>query len=293
MKTFFCYCFLLLLLKFSIHISSFIKYIEMKKIASLFVLLFSVLMIFAQEKSNLIWNKHKCAVVLTYDDGLNVHLDKVIPALNARGFKATFYIPCNSVSLSKRLEEWRKAAKQGHELGNHTIFHPCIGKKPGREWVSADNDLNDYSISKFVDEIKVANTMLRAIDGKKERTFAYTCGDMTIKDSSFVNLIKGDFVGARNVSFKYEKFDNEVLMNIGSYAVYGQKAEELIEIIKKAMETNTLVVFLFHGVGGEHSINCDENEHTKLLDFLKKNEKDIWVAPLVEVLEFIRAGNKK
>jgi peptidoglycan-N-acetylglucosamine deacetylase len=260
------------------------------KILILCFVTFSLISLKSQE---LKWNKHKCAVVLTYDDGLNVHLDKVIPALDARGFKATFYIPCNSETLNKRLQDWRKAAAKGHELGNHTIFHPCIGNIKGREWVNPDNDLSKYSINKIVEEIRVANSMLKAVDGKSKRTFAYTCGDMLIGDSSFVNLIENDFVGARNVSLKYETIDNIDLMNVGCCFVYNQKADELIEMIKRAKESGTLLVFLFHGVGGEHSINFDENEHKKLLDYLKKNEKDIWIAPLVEVLGFVKNNKNK
>jgi len=65
------------------------------------------------------WNNKQCAVVLTYDDALNVHLDNVIPALDSLGLKGTFYIIGNSPVLSKRMSEWRLAAKHGHELGNH------------------------------------------------------------------------------------------------------------------------------------------------------------------------------
>lgn len=54
------------------------------------------------------------------------------------------------------------------------------------------------------------------------------------------------------------------------------------------MSTNTLLVFLFHGVGGEHSLNVSLPAHRELLQFLKQNEKDIWIAPMLEVAEFIK-----
>ena len=91
------------------------------------------------------WNGKKFAVALTYDDGLNVHLDNAIPALNKYGLKGTFYIPGKS-TLATRMDEWREAAKKGHELGNHTIFHPCNGSSKGREWVSKEQDLDNYTL---------------------------------------------------------------------------------------------------------------------------------------------------
>lgn len=84
----------------------------------------------AQETPRARWNHHACAVALTYDDGLNVHLDKVIPALDSLGFNGTFYIPGNAATLNSRTDDWRKAAVTGHELGNHTLFIPVQGLLP-------------------------------------------------------------------------------------------------------------------------------------------------------------------
>jgi sialate O-acetylesterase len=234
------------------------------------------------------WNNHTCAVVLTYDDALNVHLDKVIPALDSLGLKGTFYIPGNAATIYKRMDEWRAASNKGHELGNHTLFHPCAGSPPGREWVNPDYDLDHYSIARIMDEIRVNNTLLKAIDGKDSRTFAYTCGEMNAGNGSFYDLIKKEFVAARGVKAGFETLGNTDLYNINAFTVNGQTGEELINLVKKDMESKTLLVFLFHGVGGEHSINVELGEHQKLLDFLKAHEKEIWVAPLVEISKFMK-----
>jgi hypothetical protein len=72
-------------------------------------------------------NGAKAAVCLTYDDALDGHLDVAIPQLDAAGLKGTFFCTGNSPTLYSRMEEWRKAASNGHELGNHTLFHPYHG----------------------------------------------------------------------------------------------------------------------------------------------------------------------
>jgi peptidoglycan/xylan/chitin deacetylase (PgdA/CDA1 family) len=89
----------------------------------------------AQDKG--LWNNKKCTVVLTYDDALNVHLDNAIPLLDSLGLKATFYLSGYSGVLNNRITDWRAIAKEGHELANHTLYHPCTGKRPGREFVTA------------------------------------------------------------------------------------------------------------------------------------------------------------
>jgi peptidoglycan-N-acetylglucosamine deacetylase len=264
-----------------------------KKTVTGIMLLMLVLQANAQNGDIQKWNHKQCAVALTYDDGLNVHLDKVIPVLDSLGFKGTFYIPGNSSSLNKRLAEWRSIASHGHELGNHTLFHPCIGKSKGRDWVKAEYDLDNYTIDQIIDEIKLANTLLNALDGKTKRTFAYTCGDQVIGDSSFVELIKNDFVAARGVIPGMNQMNDVNLFDIKAFMVDGQSGDDLIALVERAKKNSVLIVFLFHGVGGEHPINVPVEAHNKLLSYLKKNEKDIWIAPLVEISENIIEYKKR
>jgi|WetSurMetagenome_2_1015567.scaffolds.fasta_scaffold53311_2 peptidoglycan-N-acetylglucosamine deacetylase len=244
-------------------------------------------------QGNSMWHGKRCAIVLTYDDALNVHLDNVVPLLDSLNLRATFYVPGSFPGFRERINEWRSVAKKGYELGNHTLFHPCEGKSPGREWVQPDYDLNTYTMNRIIDEIDLENTLLEAVDGKTQRTFAYPCGDMKAGDSSYVDKIKKLFLGARSVEEKMEKRDEIDLYNIGCYMINGQSGDEMIDLVKKAMEKSTLLVFLFHGVGGEHTINVTLDAHRKLVYFLKQNEKDLWVAPLVEVAEYVKETSQQ
>ncbi len=248
---------------------------------------------YAQDQQQATWNHKQFAVALTYDDGLNVHLDKVIPVLDSLGFKATFYIPCNSPSLTNRLAEWKALADHGHELGNHSIFHPCAGKSKGRAWVRPAYDLDHYTLSQMIDEIRLANTFLRAIDGRTKRTFAYTCGDMAIGDSSFVDSLKNDFVAARGVTAGMNLANRTDLRDIRSYTVDGQSAEVLIALVDRAKKEHALLVFLFHGVGGEHPINIALKEHNKLMRYLKQNEPEAWIAPLADIAAYMSRFKQK
>jgi sialate O-acetylesterase len=239
------------------------------------------------------WNNKKCAVALTYDDALNVHPDNAIPVLDSLKLKATFYLCNYNGVLSKRIDDWRRIAKNGHELANHTYYHPCTGKIAGREFVSAKYDLSTYSIDRITDEIRMNNTLLKAIDGKDKRTFAYPCGDTKIGDSFYLAPLKDDFIGARGTKSEMLKLDQVDLYNIGCYVINGQSGQQLIDLVKKAMSTNTFLVFLFHGVGGEHSLNVSLPAHRELLQFLNQNQKDVWVAPLIDIAQYIKSKQIK
>ena len=234
------------------------------------------------------WNGRKCAVVLTYDDALNIHLDKVVPLLDSLHLNATFYLIGSSPVVTNRIDAWRAAAKKGNELGNHTLKHPCDGTLPGREFVTAQNDLSKYTVPRAIKEIKDTNTLLGSIDGKTERTFAYPCGDLTINDTVFYNYLKKDFVAARGVTSGYLPAKDVVLSDINAFFQNGSTATQMIAQIEEAEKKGSFIVFLFHGVGGEHSLNVDAQEHKKLLIYLAKRKKDIWTAPMVTIADYIK-----
>ena len=261
----------------------------MKKIV-LYILLLSSMTYYSQ--NNLTWKGKKCAVVLTYDDAINQHLDNAIPLLDSLRLKATFYLTAFSQSMQTRLNEWKKLATNGHELGNHTLYHPCIGGK-GREWVSPEYDMNNYTIRRMVDETRMTNLFLQALDGKTKRTFAFTCGDMKIGDSLFINAMKKDFVAARAVRAQMHKINEIDLYNVDCYMVNGETEEQMIEWVKKAAETNSLLVILFHGVGGGNALNVSIEAHRGFLQYMKKNEKDLWIATMLEVAEYIKSQTGK
>ena len=78
--------------------------------------------------------ERKAIICLTYDDALESQLYVAIPQLDSLELKATFFL--NSIKGATEvlgigepsIPGWKKAAENGHELGNHTLFHPCPEK---------------------------------------------------------------------------------------------------------------------------------------------------------------------
>jgi peptidoglycan/xylan/chitin deacetylase (PgdA/CDA1 family) len=239
------------------------------------------------------WKGKGCAVVLTYDDGLNVHLTNAIPALDSFGLKGTFYISDYAAQLNKQIPGWRKAAAKGHELANHTIWHACEGGRSGREFVKGDYDLRYYTVRRAIDEARGMNNILKAIDGKDGRTFAFPCGDTKIHDTAYIEDMQGDFVAARGVHGDMPTIDNVKLFDLPCYMINGQSGAELIALVNQAMKNHTLLIFLFHGVGGEHNLNVSLPAHRQLLQYLKANQKKIWIAPMINVAEYVKKRGAK
>lgn len=245
---------------------------------------------FAQQTSTSekLWQGKQAAVVLTYDDALNVHLDNVVPELEAHGLKGTFYLSAFFDGSKNRIEDWKKAASLGHELGNHTLYHPCDASLPGRTWVSPDNDLHNYTTAQILKEIRMTNVFLESLDGQKERTFAYTCGDTATGEGSFMEKIRDDFIASRGVRGALNQIGNINLLNVDSYGINGQSGAELIQLVKDAQAENALITFLFHGVGGEHNLNVTLEAHQELLDYLEENKDQVWTTTMIEVAKHVK-----
>ncbi|GEM_PF-2429160 len=123
-------------------------------------------------------------ISLTFDDALDQHLDVVLPILDEAQLHGTFYAHLSAPSLNRRIDEWKSLAQSGHEIGNHTIFHPADARK---SWVSEGNALDLYSIDRMEMELQLANKWLTVIDGQTQRTFAYPCSNTVLGSYGKIN----------------------------------------------------------------------------------------------------------
>lgn len=239
-----------------------------------------------QNSKNFHWpGSYKAAVILSYDDGLDCHLDVAVPALDAHGFKGTFFCTGSSQSLQNRMDEWRAIAARGHELGNHSLFHPCNGTKG--DWVKPEYDLRNYTLAQIRNELYTANTLLKAVDGNTERTYGYTCSDYMAGEESFRDVVKELFVAARNDGPIPNSMDEVDLNFVPSWGVNDPTGRELIDYVKEAEKKGTIAVFMFHSVGGGY-LNVSAEAHQELLDYLEKNKKTLWTDTFMHVMKYVR-----
>lgn len=231
------------------------------------------------------------AVSLSFDDALDEHLDQAIPTLTEHGLRGTFYVHLAATSLGRRAGDWRAAARLGHELGNHTIFHPADRRKA---WVREGNAIDGYTLDRMHQELAVANRLLQALDGAEQRTFAYPCSnsilgrrgivkallfkfgcertrlpgfvdrwrlDVGSTEVSYVPLVRELFVAGRgsglckhSVVPSVNSFDR---FNLPSVSVDRWSWRELVDFTERGLADRTWVILQFHGVGGGHHLNCD------------------------------------
>ena len=231
----------------------------------------------------------KAAVSLAYDDAIDSQLDNAIPALDRFGLKGSFYLTLANPSLRNRLDEWRAAAARGHELGNHTLFHLCSATAPGHEWVTPELDLDTMSAARMVAQVKLANTMLHAIDGRTERTFTVPCGDVKAQGVDYVELVKHEFVAVKlgndGLVPDIEKLDPYA---VGVTAPEGLSGPQLIALVQRAAQSGTMMNFTFHGIGGDY-ITTSKQAHEELLAYLAAHRDIYWTDTFMNIMKYVKA----
>lgn len=235
-------------------------------------------------------NGAKAAVNLAYDDALASQLENVIPALNERGFRGSFYIPAGAPLVMERLEEWRAAARQGHELGNHSLFHQCDKQLPGREWVEPHRDLSQIPPAAWAEQIALANDFLKLIDGQQKRTFTPPCGDLEVGDADYLGRVKSLFIASKSfgsgaVTASMQGLDPYRVTVTAPSDVTG---DALIALVEEAAQKGTMANFTFHGVGGDH-LSVSVEAHNALLDHLAAHPDRYWVDSFVNIMSYVSA----
>lgn len=242
-------------------------------------------------------------VSLSFDDALEQHLDVAIPAMNAAGIHGTFYAHLASPCFIRRLEEWKRAAAAGHELGNHTVFHPADQRKT---WVRPGNAIDHYSVDRMRLELEFANDWLHAIDGESHRTFAYPCSNTKVghvgwghkslrrfgwdrtRLSGWVDRWQLDFAATQQ---SYEPIIGELFLagragglelgdpvpltqqwcrtRLLSAAVDRWTLTDIQKFVTSAIDRRTWAILQFHGVGGGHRMDCSAAIFLEFVGWLK------------------------
>src|ERR1035437_6081194 len=149
-----------------------------------------------QKKSDFKWPRgKKMGLSLTFDDARLSQIDKGIPLLDKYGVKGTFYLSPDA--MVQRLDGWKKAVKNGHDIGNHSLVHPCTGNF---DW-SRDKALENYTLMEMNSELDSSNNVVQAALGVRPLSFAFPCGQTYIGrgsiTSSYVPVISAKFESGR------------------------------------------------------------------------------------------------
>jgi peptidoglycan/xylan/chitin deacetylase (PgdA/CDA1 family) len=233
----------------------------------------------------------KMALSLTFDDARLSQPDKGIPLLDKYGVKATFFI--SPGSMLQRIDKWRKAVNNGHEIGNHSVLHPCSGNFL---W-SRSRALEDYTLERMKTELDSANRLIKETLGVDAVSFAYPCGQTFIgrgiNTQSYVPLIAMMFESGRG-------WLNEA-PNDPAYCDFAQlNATELdgktFEQVLKLIETAKAGGYWLILAGHEMNTYGIQTSRLETIEALCKYASDpangIWIDNVHNVASYVKQNRK-
>jgi peptidoglycan/xylan/chitin deacetylase (PgdA/CDA1 family) len=231
-------------------------------------------------------NGAKVAVALTYDDALASQLDIAAPALERAGLRGTFFL---SSVKREHVARWRALAVKGHELANHTLFHPCPAATfPADPRYTSES----YTPAQMVREIERQEVLLTALDGKPRHGFASPCVVNAVNGQDYLEPLRkagivtyGRTELAAEASVDASRLDQ---MHVPALDTPDDATgAQLIAYVDRARANGGLAVYLFHGIGGDY-LQTSAAAHEQLLAWLKAHRGEVWVAPLDEIMAWAK-----
>jgi len=228
----------------------------------------------------------QCALSLTFDDAKPSQAALGLPLLDEYGVKATFYILPEAAEPD--VEVWRKAVADGHEIGNHTMSHPCSGNTI----FMRDNALEDYTLERIAAEIDRAQAAIRDLLGVEPRTFAYTCGHTSVgrgtQLQSYIPLVAERFLagrGWRELRHNCPEFCD--MAHLYGVPVDQEPFEEAKRLIDDARERGGWLILASHHIGPEPEWQMTlETTLRSICEYTQESKNGIWLDTLANVAQY-------
>lgn len=191
----------------------------------------------------------RAALSLSFDDARFSQLENGVPLLDSLGVRATFYV--SPTPMMQRALDWRRVA-QMHEIGNHTLTHPCSGNFL---W-SRQQALEDYTLEKMEEELSSADEAIRAVTGHDADTFAYPCGQTFVgrgeATRSYVPLVAKRFRAARGGGSEMPNdptYCDLAKLNATRFDLVS--FEDMKPCLEDALKTSGWIILVGHDIGDD------------------------------------------
>ena len=229
----------------------------------------------------------KAALSLTFDDARESQVVQGTPLFDEYGVKATFYVVPDQ--MKSKLEEWKTAVKNGHEIGNHTQNHPCTGNF---DW-KRDHALEDYTLASMQNELLATNKQIENMLGVVPTSYAYTCGQKFVgrgsNTRSYIPIVAEMFSSGRG--FLDETANAPGFLDLAQLTGIesdGKDFGELQPYLDKARANGDWVVLAGHEIAESGNQTTRVSMLRELIDYAQDPANGIWLATVAEITDYIK-----
>jgi sialate O-acetylesterase len=232
----------------------------------------------------------KAAISLTFDDALLTHLEIVGPLLKKHHLNGTFFVATGNERWRNHLDAWRQLAREGNEIGNHTVTHPCLLSR-------IEPHSQEFTPEMMEGEVRdAAHEITMQIGSQRGLTFAYPCGNISFgpiaqqvnNAALYLRYVADHSFAARAYSANSPQNPDglSVLTITDLGETEGKDFPALLAMAAPALREGFWGIYCFHGVGGDW-LSTPVDALDELAGFLEKHS-EIWSAPFGDVVRYIQ-----
>jgi peptidoglycan-N-acetylglucosamine deacetylase len=211
----------------------------------------------------------KAAISLTYDDALPGQVIHGVPSLDAKGFKATFFLTTGSSRWNANL--WKPLAQSGHELASHSVTHN-----------------NKITRAAMEQEVIDSLAVIKSLGVTQPLfTFAYPNGALNGTDGTFGPLVLKHTIAARGLDgAATDRTATINWSNVSSRIL--STADNFDSLVSGVIAKGSWLTFVAHGIEDDAYLNIPKAKHDELLNVLAAKGKELWVAPFITVADYLQ-----
>lgn len=242
----------------------------------------------AQAAERFQWpNGKRAAVSLSFDDSRLSQIDAGLAVLRKQGVKATFYVQAPRVE--KRLEGWKIAVGEGHEIGSHTVTHPCTGNYA----FSRSNALEDYNLKKMAEQMEENNRQIHKLLGVTPKNFAYPCGLKFVgrgrQTKSYVPLVAERFLSGRGYLDESPNDPSFVDLAQAMGTPFDDlDFDQMKKLVDEAIQNGSWIIFVGHEMGSRAYQTTDLVALERLCEYLKDPANGVWLGTVEQIGTYVR-----
>ncbi len=249
--------------------------------------------VLAQDSSLFKWPAGKrAAVSLSFDDARESQVLVGTRLLDQYGVKATFFVVPSS--MEKQLDGWKKAVSKGHEMGNHTLTHPCTGNF---SW-SRTNALENYTLEQMRNQLSECNKRIRELLNVNAEVFAYPCGQKFVgrgsDTKSYVPLVANMFLVGRG--WMDEAANDPAYCNFAQLTgieMDGKNFDQILPLLEEAKKTGQWLLLAGHEMGDDGNQTTRLSMLRRLMEYAQNPTNEIWIEPVGKVARYILKNKNK
>jgi peptidoglycan/xylan/chitin deacetylase (PgdA/CDA1 family) len=232
------------------------------------------------------------ALSLSFDDARVSQLETGIPILNEFGIRGSFYL--SPKIAEPRLAEWRKAMAAGHEIGNHTMTHPCSGCYG----FARENALEDYDLKQMAADIDSASNWIIDHLGAPPRTFAYPCGQTYVgrgaSNRSYVPLVAERFLAGRcfNHPVPADPWHLD-LAQPWSHDADRLRPGPAIALLEQGLKDGLWIVLTGHDIAPDHLQGIAPDTLQAICQWVRDKGDPVWVDTVAAVAHHIKINQSR